>query len=57
MMMMMNPALITPVLVQEPKEPVLKWQWQRDGYYLSGFATKEAAERYGRRHRWIEGNA
>lgn len=55
--MMSNPALITPELVQEPKEPVLKWQWRRDGYYLSGFATKEAAERYGRRHRWIDGNA
>jgi hypothetical protein len=54
MMMMSNPATKTPVLVHEPKEPVLKWQWQRDGEYLSGFATEEAAKRYGRMKRWLD---
>lgn len=57
MMMMSNPALKTPVLVQKPQEPILKFQWQRDGEYLAGFATEEAARRYGIMKQWLKWGA
>jgi len=43
-----------PVLREVGRDFQVPWQWWRNSDYLAGFSERDAAERYGIRHGWLQ---